>query len=199
MLDEAARKIAEPEYFMWHCEVAALVLGSLPGNPATKHHVRSALRQATLAATGRSGIAYASHGAKAAKDARGEDWGRCGLVREHVVPVGQIHDQVMKALASPVIHHTTGEGPPGLLSPDALPGRLRHGDSLLVLGNPRAWQIAEIVRKWTVMAWISKDEDTRLREMKLHDRMPAGWDGCDLFARYKACGLEWTKIEENSM
>ncbi|WP_282271962.1 hypothetical protein [Stenotrophomonas sp. PS02298] len=182
------------DYFYWHCEVAALVLNTLPGNPATKHHVRNALRMATLAATGPKGVGFASERAHQTKALSAKNWDKCGLIREHVIPIGEVYEKVFRSLAFPIIHNDLGK-PPGFMPVSEGRIKLRAGQSTLALGNPRPWQIAQILQQWTLLAYITKEEDQLLRERKLHDRMPAGWDGQDKFSRYSECGIVWKPIE----
>ncbi|QNP59636.1 hypothetical protein [Paenacidovorax monticola] len=86
---------------IWHCRVAALLLQKLPRNPHTKHHVRGAIREASVSIRGKhrrlpEGVEFFS---ATARDmlARGEI---SGLVREHVVPVSIINEKVI-ALVKP--------------------------------------------------------------------------------------------------
>lgn len=46
--------------------------------------------------------------------------------------------------------------------------------------------IENILNKYWVIATITKEEDKKL----LMCSMPNDWDGCDIFARYKAAGIE---------
>lgn len=73
--------------------------------------------------------------------------------------------------------------------------KLGQGERTLVLGKPKAWQIAEVVRESTLPAWVTKGEDAELRKKGLHKSMPKGWDGKDKFARYNDCGIHCESIE----
>lgn len=183
----------EPDYFHWHCEVAALVMNTLPGNAATKHHIRNALRLATMAASGLDGIAYASEKALSIKAASAKGWRDAELIKEHVVPISEIYDQVIQAFAFPVIR-TGGAGPIAFMPPEERRKKLQAGQSDLFLGNPRPWQIARVLREWNVQAYITREEDQLLRQHKLHKHMPKHWDGQDKFARYDICRIKLVDI-----
>lgn len=82
---------------VWHCRVAALLLRELPQNPHTKHHVRGAIREASVAIKGKhrrlpEGVEFFSANARD-QLARGK---KLGLVREHVVPVSVINKKVVE-------------------------------------------------------------------------------------------------------
>lgn len=184
----------QPEYFHWHCEVAALLLSALPGNAATKHHVRNALRMATLAAAGPNGVRFASVKAQQQQAARGLPWDKCDLIREHVVPIGEMYDQMLLSLGSPAFTTAPGKEPT-LIQSTQRRTKLRAGENVHLLSSPRAWQIAAIVRQWSLMAYVTREEDALLRANKLHSRMPEDWDGKDKFARYIACGIRWVSLQ----
>lgn len=61
--------VVDQEAFLWHCEVAALIIGSLPLNPHTKQHIRGAIREASLKVTKDKGVRIkrASHISNLAK------------------------------------------------------------------------------------------------------------------------------------
>lgn len=170
----------EANYFRWHCAVAAMLIDALPANAATSAHTRHAIRMATVTAVGEKGVLHASKQAREIKEASGKAWNKCGLVKEHVIPVSLIHERVVEALKRSAVGPDQG----GQSFPD----------------NPRARQVAKIVEEMTLLAWISKDEEARLRDKtrdagkSLHKRMPTGWDGKEKFARYIACGIEYSKI-----
>lgn len=74
---------------------------------------------------------------------------------------------------------------------------LEHGvpisimnDFVLRLDNVTYTDIADIVKKYTVLAVITEEEDSRLSENKLTKTMPKGWDNMDKFARYDAVGIK---------
>ena len=88
--------VHDPEGLVEHCKVAALILEKMARNPHTKHHIRSAVREATLKVTQNkgSGKNKASLVSVAAlKQIRQGD--RTNLVLEHVVPVSQINKLVL--------------------------------------------------------------------------------------------------------
>lgn len=88
--------VANQEAFLAHCEVASLIRRSLPLNPHTKHHIRSAIREASLKVTTKAGtgINRASHISDLARTklntkTAGE------VVIEHVVPVSFMNEKVL--------------------------------------------------------------------------------------------------------
>ncbi|MDD2179444.1 hypothetical protein OIN59_18560 [Acidovorax sp. D2M1] len=82
---------------VWHCRVAALLLRELPSNPHTNHHIRSAIREASVAIRGKhqkfpKNVDFYS---TAARDQL--TYGDAsGLVREHVVPVSIISKKIFE-------------------------------------------------------------------------------------------------------
>ena len=179
----------------WHCEVAAMVINQLPTNPYTKQHVREAIRHAT-----NSVFVAPRFASRAAKPAIEETSDRKGLVREHVIPVSTIIGKVLER-TRPILHIKDGN-PRFLPIEESVQWRLskaeRNSEKAIAMGNIRAWEIADLVKKWTVIAWVTKSEDERLRKHKLHNRMPSGWDGENLLARYQACGIECLEIRQTS-
>lgn len=45
------------------------------------------------------------------------------------------------------------------------------------------------IRRFSVVAIVTRDEEQLLREAGLRDTMPAGWNEIDVWARYRAVGL----------
>lgn len=180
--------------FWWYCASIVVQL-ELPGNAATWSCSRHALRNATDAYAGKRGVRYASAAARAAMEANGGKWTNCGLAKEHAIPVGHIHQLLIEAMGA---HRTEAEL-------EAAKNRLAEElaasgvDPKRLAGfplNPRTIYIADIIRASTLMAWITDDEHRRLKTASkaglgnLNQRMPAGWDGQDPFARYRACDIE---------
>jgi hypothetical protein len=165
---------SEADNFRWHCAVAAMLIDTLPVTAATSAHTRNAVRLATLTSVGKNGVLHASKQAKEIKESTGKKWHKCGLVQEHVIPLSLIHERVVEELKrSPA---ASDQGGPSF--PD----------------NPRARLVARIVEDMTLLAWISQDEDARLRDKSLQKCMPTDWDGQERFARYIACGIEYSTI-----
>jgi hypothetical protein len=178
----------------WHCEVAAMVLNQLPMNPCTKQHVRESIRYATLSAHGSP--RFVSHEAKPTFDEGKMD----SLVREHVVPVSIVIGKVLER-ARPFIDFEDGSHrfmPAEKHSQWRLARTESGSERVFSLGNLRAWEIAEIVKQWSVLAWVTKSEDQRLRDARLHSSMPSDWNGTDLFSRYEKCGIRWIPIDNAS-
>lgn len=95
-------KIHKPEYFLKHCEIVVLlVTRSDKGHPSVKHHIRSAIREASnhvgfAPGDAKHSARYMSLAAmKAMQDGNSE-----GLIAEHVVPVSVITEMIMN-LESP--------------------------------------------------------------------------------------------------
>ena len=178
----------------WHCEVAALVLNQFPMNPCTKQHVRESIRYATLSAYG--GPRFVSHEAKPILD----EGNTRSLVREHVIPVSIVIGKVLEK-ARPFIDFKDGSHrfmPVDKNSQWRLARTESGSERVLALGNLRAWEIAEIVKKWTVIAWVTKSEDQRLRDARLHSKMPSDWNGTHIFSRYEKCGISCITLDTDS-
>jgi hypothetical protein len=174
---------AELQNFLWHCEVAALLSTSLPPTTSTKAHVLNAIRKATHAAVGSNGVGHASHKARERQASMGLPWHKCGLIREHTIPVSVVCKRVREVLSRLPARHA-----------DAM---LRNASSSIAPGlwSPTALQIADVVLEGTLMAWITEPEDQRLSANGLGQRMPPGWkDGHDPFARYVACNIDCVEI-----
>ena len=45
--------------------------------------------------------------------------------------------------------------------------------------------IQKLISRYSERATITKEEDGKLRQLTLNTKMPEGWDGEDMFARYK--------------
>lgn len=59
--------------------------------------------------------------------------------------------------------------------------------------------LVHLAKQYANMALISAEEDALLRKHKLQSKMPANWDGVDLFARYRAVGIEVFPIKERGV
>lgn len=187
---------SEPDGFRalyWHCEVAAMLLNEFPRNVTTNQHLRNAIRFATS-----SVMAKPRHASESAlRQMNDSDSSTKGLVKEHTIPVGTIISILLNQ-THPIIRVTDRMDPHFVpTSENAKWGLARsekNQEKVIVLGNIRAWEIAEIIKKWSVVSWITQSEDQSLRDRKLHDRMPPEWDGSNVFARYDACGIKCLMI-----
>lgn len=188
----------EATNFFEHCLVAARLVDEFKVTTVTKGYVVRAVRMATVCSVGKGGVQYASDKAQAEKAIQEKPWEKCGLIKEHVVPVSLICAQVRNAL------RTTRDK-----SQAATPLMLGDQDRLgltpevieLFVQNPRAWEVARIIREWTLLAWITEEENKRFDEKDRHGGksirkcMPKGWKiDQDRFARYVNCKINLSKI-----
>jgi hypothetical protein len=181
---------SENRNFYWHCQSAALLIETLPQNPATLANIRQAIRLATCNAIGKRGISLATQGAHNLKRSSDKDWYKLGLIREHVYPVNLVCE---KALAE-ALNKTPVRW-------DELLGTLTNSD--LSYWNyegqsgmaPLSAKIAKIVRENTVIAWATREDDAELKRKGLNKKMPADYREGDLHARYHACGLDLIPID----
>lgn len=198
-MKSAARGSTQPEVeqFFWNCHVAAKIIDEMPRNTATRACALYAVRKATVCYEGRNGVQYASAPAVDKKTRAGKHWEKSGLVKEHVIPVSMIREQVVSDLDA-----TRGDAVsvPFVLSGEDAEG-LSSATVALFQGHPRAWRVGRIVRELTILAWITPEEehlfDDKVRHggISLRKRMPVGWaHGHDRFARYTSCGINLSKI-----
>lgn len=181
-------KDVEPDggnLIFWHCQVAAMLLNYCPMNPATKHHVRSAVREATKLIR----PTYRSVAAAAQREAGQSS----GLIREHAIPVSIIVGKVMALCGPWVMVDLTGrtagfmgDGESGNLNRTPLGG----SRSMRAVGMVTAAQIMDVVRELTFCVEITKCEDGRLSGAGLRDRMPDDWDGRNRLARYECADIK---------
>ena len=169
-----------------------------PATTATNGHVLRAVRMATLCAAGKHGVQYASDDAQSHRESHGKHWEKCGLIKEHIVPVSLICEQVTKELGST---RDQSQGAMPLLLSDQDRQGLTPEVIELFQQHPRAWVVARIIREWTHLAWITEPENRRFDEKDRHGgisirkRMPKGWEiGHDRLARYDACDIKVSKI-----
>jgi hypothetical protein len=90
--------VSSPDGFLGHCKVAALIINELPLNPHTKHHIRSAVREASLKVTkfkGTNKFSRATHASILALDKRSNKSSE-DLILEHAVPVSLINEKVLE-------------------------------------------------------------------------------------------------------
>lgn len=170
--------------FFWHCQVAARMTDEFEDTTVTKSYRLRAVRMATDCWAGRNGVQYASDKARAQRDSRGKPWEQCGLIKEHVIPVGVVRRLVHKELRDTIVSA-------GTVEPLILSGLETQGLTPKVVDlfqkHPRAWMVARIIRNGTLHAWITEKEDEKFDDKALHDgisirqRMPKGWNsGLDL-------------------
>lgn len=189
--------VPESEQFFWNCHVAATLIDhdGIPRNTATKACVLYAVRKASICLIGKDGVRFATPGACAQRTAAGVPWQKAGLVKEHVVPVSLIRERVVAQLDAtrndPALRPSFGlEDEAGLTAAAAA----------LFRAHPRAWEVGKVVRDMTLLAWITREEEKRFDEkarhggISLRKRMPMGWRGEDVFARYTACELELVEV-----
>jgi len=151
---------------------------------------------ATLCATGRNGVQYASDEAIRVKNSEGKHWEECGLIKEHALPVSLVCKRVYAELKA------NRQAPIGTCGPCEDGGLALTPEAIaLFQANPRAWQVALIIREWTHIAWITKEEDGRFDDRSRHggisirNRMPKDWtEGRSKFARYDACEIPVSRI-----
>lgn len=177
--------------FFWHCQVAVKLIDELPDTTVTRAHASRAVRMATLCTAGRNGVEYGSDKAREMQQARRRHWELCELNKEHVIPVRLVHKLVLEELratrecaqsAACVQSDQYAQG----LTPEA---------TALFQKYPRAWQAARIIREWTLLAWITREEHQELGKAGLGDRMPKTWrPGQDKFARYTECKIALNPI-----
>lgn len=183
----------EASYFYWHCATAALVLSSMELNTATRAHASNAIRMATLNAVGKRGVRYASAAAFEKYQLEGKDWSKLGLIREHVFPVSTILAKAVDAHRNEEVyswreltHHMVDE--------DFTRWNVLDSDSHLDSRAPLSAVIAALVRRHTVLAWVTKQENDRLKEEGLSKSMPADY-GDDLLARYAVCKIDLVDLQ----
>ena len=183
---------AEARHFYWHCVTAALLIENLENNTAANAHVTRAIRMATLTAAGKDGVHFASRGAHDRRPSPASDWAGLGLIKEHVVPVSvialevrEVHRAGTKYVWRQLVH--------GLTQHDLENWQVIDSDEFLEQEAPLSALVAFIVRRSTKLAWITKEENTRLSRQGLTKVMPLD-HGDDLLARYKACKIELIEL-----
>jgi len=188
----------EAEYFFWHCTTAALLIESLKDrNRATLSHIHHAIRMASETAVGKAGVQYASEMAHKQKPATKKHWSGLGFTREHVVPVSVIVKRVMDLYDSGVSSSWRGLVFDRLTHDDLQHWNVMDSDFFLDRAAPLSAEIANLVRRSAILAWITKDEDRRLKREGLTKAMPAGYGEDDL-ARYKACQISVVPLYETA-
>jgi len=62
-------------------------------------------------------------------------------------------------------------------------------EKLFSLRKPSTVSVKRVLTRYCIGAVIAKTEDITLNKSGLRSKMPADWDGKDLWARYKAIGM----------
>jgi hypothetical protein len=194
-----AATLKEFKLFYWYCHVATQIIAALPSNEATRAVSLHAVRMATLNFAGKNGILVASADARRTKEESGRPWSRCGLVREHAVPISVIHQRVVMEVHKPMTDIEMADSATQLEA-----DMLVHGMDQQAINefphNPRAWSVVKVVRELTHLCWVSTKDDGCLRSRSvdggksLHKSMPKDWDGIEPFARYRKCEIEVAPI-----
>lgn len=175
----------------WHCRIATMLRDELPPSTVRNAAFAKAVRMATYCHVGANGVQYASQDAiDAAGPATKRKWTGKGLTKEHVIPVAVIAGFVREALDKPSLAHDS------FLS-DLDTANYSRAVTAFFLKHPRAWQMARVVRDWTLMAWITVEENDRFNDKARHGGktirtcMPPGWtrNQCR-FKRYTDCNIQ---------
>jgi hypothetical protein len=185
----------ELKLFYWYCHVAAQIIGALPSNEATRAVSLHAVRMATLNFAGKNGILMASVDARRIKEECGKAWSKCGLLREHAVPISVIHQRVVAVVHKPMTDIETVDAA-AQLEADMLKCGMERQTIDEFPRSPAAWQVVRVVRELTHLCWVSRRDDSLLRAKpvddgrSLHKTMPKDWNGVEPLARYRMCGIE---------
>lgn len=183
----------EANHFYWHCKTAALLIEQLEErNAATCSHIQHAIRRASETAVGKAGVQYASRNAYHQKPPSKKDWSGLGFIKEHAVPVSVIVKKVLDAHVSGV-EYSWRERIQGLTQDDLQNWAVIDSDYFHDQVAPFSATIATIVRRYAVFAWITKDEDQKLKAERLTKSMPPGHED-DKLARYKFCEIELVSL-----
>lgn len=181
--------------FYWHCAAVTQLIEQLPRNAATGRISLYALRSATVALTGKSGVPYASLAAQKMCAANGGRWEGCGLVREHAIPVAHIYHELVAALSMKRSAAERADAKRRLAAElSEVPTKVGAFVGFPI--NPSVALVVDIIRASTALAWLTIDEDALLKDKlgdgstSLNQRMPSCWDGRDPLARYRFCKIE---------
>jgi len=184
----------EARYFYWHCMTVATLLENLELNTATSVHVNNGIRMATLNAVGRLGISLASPSAAKKISSSAGSSSYKGLLREHVVPVSVISTDVLQVWRS-TEKPSWRELLPWLKKEDRQHREVVDSDYFLEVTAPLSALVATIVRRRTLLAWVTSADTVELRSRGLTERKPdSGTD--DPRARYTACGISLVDLRE---
>jgi len=176
--------------FYWHCEIAARIIDEMPQNAATSSVSRHAVRMATLNLFGKHGVPFASAEAIRVQKASGKPWDKCGLVREHSVPLSILHAMVVAKVKRPMTESQMDRSVTQLRRDMKRSGLSPETIEQFPL-NTFTWRVVQVLRKWTHLAWVTKLEDKQLKAKlrdgteSLNKRMPPDWDEIDCLARYR--------------
>lgn len=178
----------EANYFYWHCRTAALIIEQLEHNTATLSHAQRAIRLASETARGKNGVQYASRAANALKPSSRAHWSGLGLIKEHVVPVSVLAKRIMQAHGSGE-NYTWRDLIEWLTQEDLRNWQVEESDYLQEQRAPFSAVVAAIVRRYTVLAWITREEDKALKARGLTKTLSTVHESDEL-GRYKECGIE---------
>ena len=81
------------------------------------------------------------------------------------------------------------EGGADLKKEHAIPVKVLR-DLMLEIKNPTTSNVKQFLLKHYKLGVLTASEDKKLREAGLQSKMPEGWDGVDMFARYSFVGIE---------
>ena len=109
---------------------------------------------------------------------------------------GNANKKNVRYVSSAAVPHLAQKGP--VVAEHLIPISVLLNSRLYVSMDPVVGtdDLVRLVKQYANMALISVEEDALLRKYKLQSKMPANWDGADLFARYRAVGIEVFPIEE---
>jgi hypothetical protein len=188
-------KEAELENFYWHCRVASRIRQDFAHTRATNANFESAIRLATACITGKDGVPFASEDAiRERMHSHKKGWTGLDLIKEHVIPVSLIANQVRKAIDARLEPHHVKE------MVDEARRRGYQPDARLS-DHPEALVTACVIHKWTILAWVTKAENARFKDKVRHGGkslvkdMPPDWEeDHGLFARYLDSGIKLVPI-----
>jgi hypothetical protein len=107
-----------------------------------------------------------------------------------VYPVGLVVSRVVDDAVSPAPAHRAG------LIEHLVPEDLLRWPLAQERSVDGAAAIAALVRKHSLIAWATEEDDKALRKRGLATKMPPMPDGFDPFARYRACAIEWVDLHQ---
>jgi hypothetical protein len=65
-------------------------------------------------------------------------------------------------------------------------------EKLFALRKPSVTSVKRVLEKYCIGVVVTKEEDDRLRDLRLHASMPEDWDKKDVWARYKKADIRVT-------
>ena len=82
----------------------------------------------------------------------------------------------------------TGSKREGLVHEHVVPRKIIRA-KLFALRKPNIASVKRILNSLCIGVVVTKEEDDRLRQLKLHASMPDDWDHKDIWARYRKAGI----------